>query len=179
MIAPIVIGGLLFLTFFIWEQYIVWKVLPNTDPLIPARVWGYHNLLPVTIQTGLMYGSFFLIVLNGATFLIRVQEVRILILTIGKPNPLIAWSAHLLRDVRPRCSRLSLLHHDHRPPLQPPPSPPKMDVSSQLYHNSDRYPSILAQQRPLLLLALYILRRHRHLFRRHDVLYQLFEYRVC
>lgn len=54
VIAPIIVGGVLFIVFFVWEQYFVERLLPNIDPLIPSRVWGYHNLLAVTVQTGFM-----------------------------------------------------------------------------------------------------------------------------
>lgn len=76
VIAPIIIGVALLVLFFVYEQFIVWRLLPRVDPLIPTRVWTYSNLVPLTIQTGLLYGCFFLSVLNGSTFLLRVQEVR-------------------------------------------------------------------------------------------------------
>lgn len=79
VVAPIIIGVTLLLSFILFEQFIVWKYLPRVDPLIPRRVWTYSNLVPLTIQTGLMYGCFFLSVLNGSTFLLRVQEVCLLI----------------------------------------------------------------------------------------------------
>lgn len=75
VIAPIIIGVALLVSFFIFEQFVVWKFMPKVDPLIPTRVWKYSNLVPLTIQTGLIYGCFFLSVLNGSTFLLRVQEV--------------------------------------------------------------------------------------------------------
>lgn len=75
VIAPIVVGGVMFIFFFVYEQYVVWRVMPGTDPLIPRRVWNYPNLVPITFITGFMYGSFFLVVQNGSSFLIRVQGV--------------------------------------------------------------------------------------------------------
>ncbi|KAG4411699.1 hypothetical protein IFR04_015174 [Cadophora malorum] len=79
VIAPIIIGVALLVLFFVYEQFIVWRLLPRVDPLIPTRVWTYSNLVPLTIQTGLLYGCFFLSVLNGSTFLLRVQERKPLI----------------------------------------------------------------------------------------------------
>ncbi|KAH6723086.1 major facilitator superfamily domain-containing protein [Leptodontidium sp. MPI-SDFR-AT-0119] len=79
VIAPIIIGVALLVSFFIFEQFVVWKFMPKVDPLIPTRVWKYSNLVPLTIQTGLIYGCFFLSVLNGSTFLLRVQERKPLI----------------------------------------------------------------------------------------------------
>ncbi|PVH83946.1 MFS general substrate transporter [Cadophora sp. DSE1049] len=79
VIAPIVIGVSLLVSFFVYEQFIVWRFLPRVDPLIPTRVWAYSNLVPLTIQTGFLFGCFFLSVLNGSTFLLRVQERKPLI----------------------------------------------------------------------------------------------------
>jgi hypothetical protein len=75
VIAPIVIGVFLFMFFILWEQYGVWRLLPNVDPLIPRRVWTYHNLIPLAVETGFLFGTFYLTVLNGSTFLLRVQKV--------------------------------------------------------------------------------------------------------
>ncbi|KAH8586129.1 major facilitator superfamily domain-containing protein, partial [Bisporella sp. PMI_857] len=79
VIAPIIIGVALLVSFFLFEQFAVWKYLPWVDPLVPRRVWTYSNLVPLTIETGLIYGCFFLSVLNGSTFLLRVQERKPLI----------------------------------------------------------------------------------------------------
>ncbi|KAH7378033.1 major facilitator superfamily domain-containing protein [Cadophora sp. MPI-SDFR-AT-0126] len=79
VIAPIVIGALLLVLFFVYEQFIVWKHLPRVDPLIPTRVWTYNNLIPLTIETGFVFGCFFLSVLNGSTFLLRLQGRKPLI----------------------------------------------------------------------------------------------------
>ncbi|KAH9204929.1 hypothetical protein DL95DRAFT_471041 [Leptodontidium sp. 2 PMI_412] len=76
VIAPIVIGVTLLVSFFVFEQFIVWKFLPRVDPLIPTT---YSTLVPLTIQTGFTFGCFFLTVLNGSTFLLRVQERKPLI----------------------------------------------------------------------------------------------------
>ncbi|KAG4432240.1 hypothetical protein IFR05_012273 [Cadophora sp. M221] len=79
VIAPIILGVVLLVFFFVFEQFVVWRFLPKVDPLIPTRVWTYSNLVPLTIQTGLIFGCFFLSVLNGSTFLLRVQERKPLI----------------------------------------------------------------------------------------------------
>ncbi|KAL2061113.1 hypothetical protein VTL71DRAFT_7386 [Oculimacula yallundae] len=79
VIAPIVIGITLLFFFMVFEQFIVWKFLPQVDPLIPRRVWTYSNLVPLTIETGFLFACFYLTVLNGSTFLLRVQERKPLI----------------------------------------------------------------------------------------------------
>lgn len=75
VIAPIVIGGMLFVMFFCWEQFLVWKILPRVDPLVPRRIWTYPNLVPLFVETGFLFGCFYMSVLNGATFLLNVQGV--------------------------------------------------------------------------------------------------------
>lgn len=105
VIAPIIIGVVLLITFILYEQFIVWKYLPHVDPLIPTRVWTYSNLVPLTVETGFIFGCFFLSVLNGSTFLLRVQEVclqkDILSLGFHETNYTIEETIDLCRHVEP------------------------------------------------------------------------------
>lgn len=79
VIAPIGVGTLMILLFILWEEVFLNNVVVGIDPLIPKRVWGYTNLVPIFVITGLSFGSYFLLVLNGAQFLVRIQGV-------GGPN---------------------------------------------------------------------------------------------
>lgn len=78
VIASIVIGVVLLVSFILYEQFAVWRILPMVDPLIPRRVWTFPNLVPLTVETGFLFGCFYLAVLNGSTFLLRVQGVCLL-----------------------------------------------------------------------------------------------------
>jgi hypothetical protein len=75
VIAPICIGTLTIGLFVLWEEVFLAKVFTRAEPLIPRRVWRYTNLVPIFVMTGLSFGSFFLLILNGAQFLVKVQGV--------------------------------------------------------------------------------------------------------
>lgn len=72
VIAPVVLGGAIIIFFIIWEEFIVEKYF-SLEPLIPRKVWSYHNFAPIVSITGFTYATFFIILLNGSQFLIRVQ----------------------------------------------------------------------------------------------------------
>lgn len=72
VIAPIVLGGAIIIFFIVWEEFIMEKFF-TMEPLIPKVVWSYHNFPPIVAITGLTYATFFIILLNGSQFLIRVQ----------------------------------------------------------------------------------------------------------
>ncbi|CAZ84642.1 unnamed protein product [Tuber melanosporum] len=73
VIAPIVLGGAIIIFFLVWEEFILEKYF-SLEPLIPRKVWSYHNFGPVLSITGFTYATFFIILLNGSQFLIRVQD---------------------------------------------------------------------------------------------------------
>jgi hypothetical protein len=75
VIAPICISILLVGVFVLWENVFLSRVFAGTEPLIPRRVWAYTNLVPIFGMTGLSFGSFYLLVMSGAQFLVRVQGV--------------------------------------------------------------------------------------------------------
>jgi len=75
VIVPISTSILLIGGFVLWENVFLSRVFAGTEPLIPRRVWGYTNLVPIFVMTGLSFGSFYLFVMSGAQFLVRVQRV--------------------------------------------------------------------------------------------------------
>lgn len=88
VIAPIVMGGLVIIFFLLWEEFILGKYL-DLEPLIPRKVWSFHNFSPMVPITGFSYALFFIFLLNGSQFLIRVQEVSPSSLPFsGSPIPL-------------------------------------------------------------------------------------------
>lgn len=75
VIVPILIGGLLFVLFFLWELYLDY-LLPNTEPLLPSKVWNYPNLVAVTAQSAFQFGGFYLFILNSVNLFINIENVR-------------------------------------------------------------------------------------------------------
>src|SRR5205085_9104344 len=75
VILPICISILLVGVFVLWENVFLSKIFVRTEPLIPKRVWDYTNLAPIFVMTGLSFGSFYLLIMSGAQFLVRVQGV--------------------------------------------------------------------------------------------------------
>lgn len=75
VILPICISILLVGVFMLWENVFLSRVFAGTKPLIPRRVWSYMNLVPIFAMTGLSFGSFYLLIMSGAQFMIRVQGV--------------------------------------------------------------------------------------------------------
>ncbi|CUS08274.1 unnamed protein product [Tuber aestivum] len=72
VIAPIVLGGVIIIFFFVWEEFVLEKHV-SLEPLIPRKVWSYHNFGPIVAITGFTYATFFIFLLNGSQFLVRVQ----------------------------------------------------------------------------------------------------------
>ncbi len=75
VVVPICISILLVGVFILWENIFLSRVFAGTEPLIPRRVWSYSNLVPIFVMTGLSFGSFYLLIMSGAQFLVRVQGV--------------------------------------------------------------------------------------------------------
>jgi len=75
VIVPICISILLVGVFVLWEYVFFSRIAAGNEPLIPRRVWGYTNLVPIFVMTGLSFGSFYLLIMSGAQFLVRVQGV--------------------------------------------------------------------------------------------------------
>lgn len=75
VILPICISIVLVGGFVLWENAFLSRVFAGTEPLIPRRVWSYMNLVPIFVMTGLSFGSFYLLIMSGAQFMIRVQGV--------------------------------------------------------------------------------------------------------
>jgi hypothetical protein len=90
VIAPICISAVMVGLFVLWQDVFLSRVFAGTDPLIPRRVWGYTNLVSIFVMTGLSFGSFYLLVMNGAQFLVRVQGVCNSILLIFENIHIIA-----------------------------------------------------------------------------------------
>lgn len=76
VIAPIVLGVVTIAFFIFWEEFILEKYI-GLEPLIPRKVWSFPNFSPIVPITGLTYATFFVILLNGSQFLIRVQGVSV------------------------------------------------------------------------------------------------------
>lgn len=76
VVAPITVGTATIGLFVLWEELFLAKILAGAEPLIPRRVWSYKNLVPIFVMTGLSFGSFFLLILHGAQFLVKIQGVR-------------------------------------------------------------------------------------------------------
>lgn len=76
VIAPIVLGVVMIAFFAFWEEFILEKYI-DLEPLIPRKVWSFPNFSALVPITGFTYATFFMILLNGSQFLIRVQGVSV------------------------------------------------------------------------------------------------------
>ncbi|KZT26432.1 MFS general substrate transporter [Neolentinus lepideus HHB14362 ss-1] len=79
VIAPIVVGGIVFILFSLYEEVVLPRWMKDVEPLVPRRVWRYKNLVPILGTTCCYYGTFFILILNGSRFYIDVQHRSIII----------------------------------------------------------------------------------------------------
>ncbi|TFK54595.1 MFS general substrate transporter [Heliocybe sulcata] len=74
VIAPIAVGGVVFVLFGLYEEVVLQRWMKGVEPLIPRRVWSYKNLVPILGVTSCYYGAFFILILNGSQFYVNVQH---------------------------------------------------------------------------------------------------------
>ena len=69
VIAPIVVGVLLLISFFLFENYVAGPKL-HLEPLIPNEIWSYHNYWQVFVISPFIFAAVFAMLLIGVEFLV-------------------------------------------------------------------------------------------------------------
>lgn len=81
-LGPLISGIGLLGFFALWDEYLLPKLAPNKEPLIPRRLWSFRNFAAILPITAFSYGTVYLMLLTGSQFLVQIQGVRIMVLPV-------------------------------------------------------------------------------------------------
>ncbi|KAM0445990.1 hypothetical protein ACHAO4_009577 [Trichoderma viride] len=81
-LGPLISGIGLLGFFALWDEYLLPKLAPNKEPLIPRRLWSFRNFAAILPITAFSYGTVYLMLLTGSQFLVQIQGKSALIASV-------------------------------------------------------------------------------------------------
>lgn len=71
-LGPLISGMSLLGIFVFWDEYLLLKISPTKEPILPKRLWSFRNFTAILPITGLSYGTCYLMLLSSSQFLVWI-----------------------------------------------------------------------------------------------------------